>query len=107
MGKKYVIEMEDKPVAPGLWKVKGFNSLVFDKSVLDKLKEYHEPVQIGHILTDGTDRWVVFDISPSGIISGFNKYLKYKCAAICDVGETLFIDGYKPDVQAFMWRIKK
>lgn len=53
MGKKYIIELEDKPVCvfdedtqtffPRLHRVKGFNSLVFDQNGLDKLTPYTEP----------------------------------------------------------------
>lgn len=53
MGKKYIIELEDKPVCvfdedtqtffPRLHRVKGFNSLVFDQNGLDKLAPYTEP----------------------------------------------------------------
>lgn len=53
MGKKYIIELEDKPVCvfdedtqtffPRLHRVKGFNSLVFDQNGLDKLTPYTAP----------------------------------------------------------------
>ena len=49
MGKKYIIELEDKPLAnietpfgDEVWRVKGFKSLVFDKNGLDKLEEFEE-----------------------------------------------------------------
>ena len=49
MGKKYIIELEDKPLANDempfgdeVWRVKGFKSLVFDKNGLDKLEEFEE-----------------------------------------------------------------
>ena len=41
MGRKFVIELEDKPFRNGctdLYKVKGFNSLVFDQNGIDKLQ---------------------------------------------------------------------
>ena len=38
---KYIIELEDEPVG-GLYKAKGFNSLVFDKNGLSRLKPYKE-----------------------------------------------------------------
>lgn len=47
MGKKYVIELEDKPFNRGnidfLYRVKGFNSLVFDMTGVSKLTPYTEP----------------------------------------------------------------
>lgn len=47
MGKKYIIELEDKPFHKGngdfLYRVKGFNSLVFDKNGVGKLTPYTEP----------------------------------------------------------------
>ena len=51
MGKKYIIEMEDmmfhKTGESGaetfLWRVKGFNSLVFDRAGIGKLTPYTEP----------------------------------------------------------------
>ncbi len=46
MGKKYVIEIEDRNFINGkgghLWRVKGFNSLVFDQNGLDKLTPLDE-----------------------------------------------------------------
>lgn len=47
MGKKYIIELEDKPFHKGngdfLYRVKGFNSLVFDMTGIGKLTPYTEP----------------------------------------------------------------
>ena len=46
MSKKYVIELEDAPyrkangMSVPLYKVKGFNSLVFDQNGLDKLEKF-------------------------------------------------------------------
>jgi len=49
MNKKYIIELEDEPFVNDnpfddeeLWRVKGFNSLVFDQNGLDKLTEFDE-----------------------------------------------------------------
>ena len=48
MGKKYIIELCEKPMknenGDDIWRVKGFNTLVFDQNGLDKLEEYKEPV---------------------------------------------------------------
>ena len=47
MGKKYIIELEDKPFhkrnGDFLYRVKGFNSLVFDMTGVGKLMPYTEP----------------------------------------------------------------
>ena len=45
MGKKYIIELEDEAIndSKTLWKVKGFNALVFDQNGLNKLEPYKEP----------------------------------------------------------------
>ena len=49
MGKKYIIELEDKmfhktgEAGAVLWRAKGFNSLVFDMTGIDKLTPYTEP----------------------------------------------------------------
>lgn len=47
MGKKYIIELENKPFHKGngdfLYRVKGFNSLVFDMTGVGKLTPYTEP----------------------------------------------------------------
>lgn len=49
MGKKYIIELQDEPLlqesmpfGPELYRVNGFNSLVFDKNGLEKLTPYEE-----------------------------------------------------------------
>lgn len=47
MGEKYIIELEDKPYHKGngdfLYRVKGFNSLVFDMTGIGMLTPYTEP----------------------------------------------------------------
>ena len=47
MGKKYIIELEDKPFhkedGDFLYRVKGFNSLVFDMTGIGMLTPYTEP----------------------------------------------------------------
>ena len=48
MGKKYIIELCEKPMknenGEYIWRVKGFNTLVFDQIGLDKLEEYKKPI---------------------------------------------------------------
>ena len=52
MGKKYIIELCEKPMknesGNDIWRVKGFNTLVFDQNGLDKLEEYKEPEKEMH-----------------------------------------------------------
>lgn len=47
MGKKYIIEIIEKPFKDDagreVWRAKGFNTLYFDQNGLDKLEEYVEP----------------------------------------------------------------
>ena len=57
MGKRYIIELEDKPFLHNtdtalpieddetLWRVKGFRSLVFDQNGLDRLESFDEAVK--------------------------------------------------------------
>lgn len=81
MGKKYIIELEDKPLCaydedthtyfPRLFRVKGFNSLVFDQNGLDKLTPYTPnenkndsescKFNVGDVVTDGITKCVVID----------------------------------------------
>ena len=57
MGRKYVIELCEKPMknenGNDIWRVKGFNTLVFDQNGLDKLEEYKEPEKETHKLKVG------------------------------------------------------
>ena len=53
MGRKYIIELEEKPFQNAalsiedetLWRVKGFRSLVFDPNGLDRLESFDEAVK--------------------------------------------------------------
>lgn len=57
MGKKYIIELCDKPMKTenggDIWRVKGFNTLVFDQNGLDKLEEYAEDSKYKEGWADG------------------------------------------------------
>lgn len=83
MGKKYIIELCDKPMknenGNDIWRVKGFNTLVFDQNGLDKLEEYVEPV--GH-------KFEVGDVCVS--ISG-------------DPSSTFIITKITPQLVSYMW----
>ena len=73
MGKKYIIEMEDmmfhKTGESGsetfLWRVKGFNSLVFDRAGIGKLTPYTEP-DIEQVRKEAYDQ---------GYYIGYRRYL--------------------------------
>lgn len=75
MGKKYVIELCDKPMknenGGDLWRVKGFNALVFDQNGLDKLEEYKEThgFKVGDICkTENSDsNFIITRITPDYI----------------------------------------
>lgn len=63
MGNRYIIELEDKPFVgrdgEELYRVKGFNSLVFDKIGIDKLHPLYglEEVQNKYYEKDTCDAW--------------------------------------------------
>lgn len=77
MGKKYIIEIIDKPFKDDngreVWRAKGFNTLYFDQNGLDKLEEYVEPVthkfEVGDIckLVDIDSNVIVIKITPDYI----------------------------------------
>ena len=72
MGKKYIIELCEKPMknecGNNIWRVKGFNTLVFDQNGLDKLEEYKEPE---------THKFVVGDIVTIKGASSMEAILTY------------------------------
>ena len=72
MGKKYIIEFEDKPFGNGLYKAKGFNSLVFDQNGLDRLTPFEEEIKVGDIIVHGCD-----NIKAAVIDSTENKYIVF------------------------------
>lgn len=84
MGKKYIIELEDKPFESTelhlegdeiLWRVKGFRSLVFDQSGLDKLTEYDAAVEQESAYKKGLeDAW-----NAARTIAGMSKYELVEC----------------------------
>lgn len=84
MGKKYIIELEDKPfhtdaedvsfVDDKLWRVKGFRSLVFDPNGLDKLTEYAAIDQESAYKKGLEDAW-----NAARTIAGMSKYEMVEC----------------------------
>lgn len=83
MGKKYIIELEDKPfIYPAsqieydetLWRVKGFRSLVFDPKGLDRLTEYDAVEQESAYKKGLEDAW-----NAARTIAGMSKYEMVEC----------------------------
>lgn len=100
MGKKYIIELENKSFKSGdevLWRVKGFKSLVFDKNGLSKLTPYNE-----HHRQEKTETFCIGDeveniinrirfivtSTTGGSVSGFDKDGYSRTALKCDVIKT-------------------
>lgn len=66
MGKKYIIELCEKPMknenGNDIWRVKGFNTLVFDQNGLDKLEECIEPereIKVGDLYLYDNSKYVM------------------------------------------------
>ena len=83
MGKKYIIELEDKPFEntalpieddETLWRVKGFRSLVFDEYGLAKLTEYAETDQESAYKKGLEDAW-----DAARTIAGMSRYEMADC----------------------------
>lgn len=79
MGTKYIIEVEDKPfellsedgfTSEKLFRVKGFNSLVFDWNGLNKLTPYTEP-DLEQVRKEAYDRG--YDDAKGGYENGFEN----------------------------------
>lgn len=85
MGKKYIIELEDKPFNKGngdfLYRVKGFNSLVFDMTGIGKLTPYTEP-DMEQVRKEGYEEGY-----ENGFVAGHLKAEKS--------GQSFYEDGYK------------
>ena len=77
MGKKYIIELCEKPMenenGDDIWRVKGFNTLVFDQNGLNKLEEYNEPAghkfEVGDVckITNSDSYFIITKITPDFI----------------------------------------
>ena len=84
MGKKYIIELEDKPFESTalhiegdeiLYKVKGFRSLVFDEYGLAKLTEYDAEIDQESAYKKGLeDAW-----NAARTIEGMSRYEMVEC----------------------------
>ena len=102
MGKKYIIEFEDKPFGNGLYKAKGFNSLVFDQNGLDRLTPLEEEIKVGDIVREGPLIFTVFyvDDGASCGIEGFDTDMGWHTSNSNKVNKI----GHNLDVAAFMIR---
>lgn len=72
MGKKYIIELEDE--ADGLYKAKGFNTLVFDQNGISKLTPYEEKKEASNGRWEPENNKLYWFIDGSGIISSVPWY---------------------------------
>ena len=99
MGKKYVIELEDEPITNGLWKVKGFNSLVFDQNGLDKLTPLNDVISVGDVVREGIIEYTVF-YTGLNTVEGFDSDMEWYTSSQYDVVKV----GHNPVVAAFMRR---
>lgn len=99
MGKKYVIELEDKPITNGLWKVKGFNSLVFDQNGLDKLTPFNDVISVGDVVREGPIEFTVF-YTGLNVVEGFDSDMDWHSSSQCNVVKV----DHNPGVAAFMSR---
>lgn len=99
MGKKYVIELEDEPITNGLWKVKGFNSLVFDQNGLDKLTPFNDVISVGDVVREGPIEYTVFYTGLNSV-EGFDYDMNWYTSSKNYVVKV----GHNPDVASFMIR---
>lgn len=106
MGKKYIIEFEDEPFGNGLYKAKGFNSLVFDQNGLDRLTPFEEGIKVGDIVREGPLIFTVFYINQYNFddtsygIEGFDTDMRWHVSDSNEVNKI----GHNADVEAFMIR---
>ena len=102
MGKKYIIELEDEPVGKGLYRAKGFASLVFDQNGLNKLKEYKEQVKVGDkIRLSNGNVFTAFCVEDN-VVEGFDSNMKWYCIGIAN--REFNVIGNNDDVAAFVQR---
>lgn len=77
VGDKFIIEIGDV-VGDNLYKIKGFNALVFDDNGLKKLRKYDDPCNKeyspGDIVESGCMQYVVTGTSSYGTVYAISKY---------------------------------
>lgn len=67
---KYIIEVED--IGNGLFRAKGFNTLVFDRNGLNKLKKVKDEIQVGDEVRQFRTRFIVTRVKDS-FVYGFTS----------------------------------
>ena len=69
IGDKFVIEIENIALSHGepLYRIKGFNTLVFDDNGLDRLEKTNNPTmfEVGDIITYGSARIAGYVLNPN------------------------------------------
>lgn len=60
---KYIIEVED--IGGGLWKAKGFNTLVFDRNGLNRLEKVKDEIRVGDEVLQFGRRFIVTRVKDS------------------------------------------
>ena len=87
---RYIIEIEDEPIGNGLYKAKGFNTLVFDQYGLDHLTPVKDEVEVGdEVVYDGQVAYVI-DVPGDGswVTILYKKHLVTDTLLMCDVEKT-------------------
>lgn len=67
---KYIIEVED--IGNGLFRAKGFNTLVFDRNGLNKLEKVKDEIQVGDEVRQFRTRFIVTRIKDD-FVYGFTS----------------------------------
>lgn len=87
---KYIIEIEDEPIGSGLYKAKGFNTLVFDQYGLDHLTPVKDEVEVGDEVWCSGDLGYVINIQGncSFVTVLYKDLLVTDTVMSCDVEKT-------------------
>lgn len=98
---KYIIEFED--IGNGLWRAKGFNTLVFDRNGLNRLEKVKDEIQVGDEVRCFDTRFVVTWIDGDWVygFTSLGEPLKRRKSGVKKTGRHLdlseMIDGEDDD----------